>query len=124
MPVTSVCVPLPFQLPICPPPSSLWPSLGQNQIHLFLAEQHLLRPARDHLEAKMPAPEVTPDELPNDQGRGYNHVCQLRATVSHGNLIIALEWRKGEDWCGLGGEEQEATTLGLGHVYKPAGTHS
>lgn len=72
----------------------------------------------------MPAPEVTPDELPNDQGRGYNHVCQLRATVSHGNLIIALEWRKGEDWCGLGGEEQEATTLGLGHVYKPAGTHS
>lgn len=72
----------------------------------------------------MPAPEVTPDELPNDQGCGYDHMCQLRATVSHGNLIIALEWRKGEGWCGLGGEGQEATALGLGHECKPARTHS
>lgn len=55
----------PFLAVHLPLPSSLWLSPGQNHSHLFLAEHHLLRPARDHLEAKMPAPEVTPDKLPN-----------------------------------------------------------
>lgn len=57
--------PLPFLAVHLPLPPSLWLSPGQNHSHLFLAEHHLLRPARDHVEAKMPAPEVTPDELPN-----------------------------------------------------------
>lgn len=56
---------IPFLAVHLPLPSSLWLSPGQNHSHLFLAEHHLLRPARDHLEAKMLAPEVTPDKLPN-----------------------------------------------------------
>lgn len=78
LPCKSACLsPLPVfpvRVPACQPclcplvflaahPAFLLPSgsaFGQNQIHLFLAEQHLLRSARDHLEAKMPAPRSHP----------------------------------------------------------------
>lgn len=55
-------------------------TLGQGLLlshwtHPFLVGlHHLLSPTQDHLQAKTPAPGITPDELPNDQDCGYKHV--------------------------------------------------
>lgn len=48
----------------------LHPALGKSKPTFSWQDNTYL----DLLGAKLPAPEVTPDELPNDQGCGYNHV--------------------------------------------------
>lgn len=51
-------------------------------------------------------PKSPQPELPNDQSCGHNYVS-AEGPVSHGNLIIALEWRGGRGSVGLQGTNRK-----------------
>lgn len=89
-----------------------WPS--PHWIHLFLGgvtpptQETVWRPR--HQSQKSPQMSCPMTKA------AVSSVCQLRDTVSHENLIIAQEWRKGEEWGEVRGDEQEASRLSAGRV--------
>lgn len=96
-------------LPSCQSSPSLYPvaqPLGKHQIHLFLAGQHLLRPARGHLEAKLPAPRSPQTSCPMARA-AVTTMCRLRDAVSHGNLIIAQKGGRERGGAGLEGTDRK-----------------